>query len=111
MLRAIEWRLDRNEDDVGLAEGVVVGRRFQASVTNSGSELPVGDIADIARALSELRDPFFVEVERDDGEATTREGDGKRESDVPATDDGDARRPVRDLLTELDGAHDASGTR
>jgi hypothetical protein len=111
LLRTIERRLHRHEDDVGFSEGVVVGRGFEPAVTNDGGELAVIDIADVARALAQLGDPFFVEVQRDDRETRARESDGERESDVAAADDCDTRRAIGDLLAQLGGAHEGSDTR
>ena len=111
LLCAIKGRLDRNKDEVGLAQRVVIGCRLEASVHDRGSELFVADVADIAGALSQLRDPLLVEIEGDDRETGTREGDREWESDIPTSDNGHARRPVGDLPAQLGGAHDASDTR
>jgi hypothetical protein len=82
-------RRQRDEDRIGLAEGVVVGGRAHQARVDVALQRLGGDVADVALAAVELFDTVGLNVDEDDGVARFRKHVGEWHADVAGADDGD----------------------
>ena len=84
-----ERRRQRDQDRVGLAQLVVVGRGAQAALVDELLQLRAGDVLDVALAAVQLRDALGADVDEQDGAPGVGEDLGERDADVAGADDCD----------------------
>lgn len=100
LLRLIEGRRDRHEDDVDLAQLVVVGRCPEAARLEQFPKAHFRDVHDRARPLAQCSDALLIDVDTDDAETGLSQTDGEWKADVSASDHGDLRLLVEDAVTK-----------
>ena len=86
---ARERRRERDEDRVGVAQLVVVGRRGDEPGLDERLEHLRRDVLDVALAGVQLRDAVGVDVDEQHALAGIGEGASERQADVARSDDGD----------------------
>ena len=79
----------RDQDRVGVAQLVVVGRRAQPVVVHEPLQRLGGDVLDVALATVEHRHPLGVAVDEKHAAARLGEHLGEWDADVAGSDDGD----------------------
>ena len=82
-------RRERDEDRVGVAQLVVVGRRGDEAGLDERPQNLRRDVLDVALPGVELRDAIGVDVDEQHGGAGIGEGASERQADVARADDGD----------------------
>ena len=84
-----ERRRQRDQDRVGLAQLVVVGRRAQAALVDELLQLLARDVLDVALAAVQLRDALGADVDEQHRAPGVGEDLGERHADVAGADDCD----------------------
>ena len=81
-----------DQDRVGVAEDVVVGRRGERAVADEPCEHVARDVLDVALAGVDLRNTFGDDVDEHDRASGLGEHLRERQPDVPGADDADVVR-------------------
>ena len=84
-----ERRRQRDQDRVGLAQLVVVGRRAQAALLDELLQLLARDVLDVALAAVQLRDALGADVDEQHRAPGVGEDLGERHADIAGADDCD----------------------